>query len=207
MVELLYQTAVPLDPGPDGMDRNTEFCLGDTCTSYPPKRVSVCEAVRETACDSTPCEISPECNTVPAHAGLAPDLPTDWTMFGGFESLSSTLCSGDCGTGIHDTQIAVPSVGPQPLPGCDVCMLDLASAQLWVTIDPRLAEISSTIVLTTTDGRNNLQSRIPRPAGAPYPTRFSSPVMVLPSATFAYLDFVMADGTILLDSRTSIPVR
>jgi hypothetical protein len=29
----------------------------------------------------------------------------------------------------------------------------------------------------------------------------------LPTATYAYLDFVMNDGTELLDSRVSIPIR
>jgi hypothetical protein len=205
---ILYDTATTLDSGPTGLGRGTEFCLGSDCTSYAPKRVSACAATHQVVCGgAASCPAEPGCSTVAAHAGSPAAIPTDWTPFGGFVTLPSTPCSGDCDTESGLNQVLVPSIGPQPIPGCDVCMVDLTSSQLWVTIDARLAERATLLVLTTTDGRNQMQSRIPRPAGAPFPTRFNSPVSVLPGTTYAYLDFVMADGSIALDSRVSIPVR
>lgn len=86
-------------------------------------------------------------------------------------------------------------------------MVQIETSHLWVTLEERVASIATLLVLTTTDGRNSRKGRIPRPAGAPFPTRFDSYVDVLPTATYAYLDFVMSDGTVLLDSRVSIPIR
>lgn len=209
LLEILYDTGTTLDSGPTGMGRGTEFCLGESCSSYPPKRVSVCAATHRAACgDASSCSSEPGCWTVPAHAGDSAALPADWTVFGGFTTLASLPCSGDCNTETGVNQVLIPSVGPQPgIPGCDICVLDLSTYQLWVSMEARLAEISTVIVLTTTDGRYSSQSRIPRPDGAPFPTRFNTTVTPLPGATYAYLDFVMNDGTVLLDSRVSIPIR
>lgn len=209
LLEILYDTGTTLDSGPTGMGRGTEFCLGDACSSYPPKRVSVCAATHRAACgDASTCASEPSCSTIPAHAGDSPALPVDWSVFGGFTTLASAPCSGDCDTDTDVNQVLIPSVGPQPgIPGCDICMVQIESSHLWVALEERIASIATMLVLTTTDGRDSTQSRIPRPAGAPFPTRFDTYVDVLPTATYAYLDFVLNDGTVLLDSRVSIPIR
>ncbi len=160
VMDLVYDTAVPLDPAQTG-GATTDFCNGPSCAAYPLRRVSACNTIKALA-------PGVECNTLAAHKGVdveqaEPDLVAGSSSppaaQGGATPPALTPCLGaNCG-GPGGPQPPQPWVAPQPAwPTCVPCQLSKLAANhpLTTILDPRGAPPSGTIqwaqVYTDTQG-------------------------------------------------------
>lgn len=209
VMEHVYAKAVPLVSGEPTGDRKTDFCLGSvSCWSHALKRVSVCDAAVE-AFHAAGGSGAPKCQTIEAHAGSPPLLPHDLTPYYPMPTTGGLPCSSpsDCGIG-GDTFLLTPWVDPQPIAGCDACVLLLEGMAYIDLVNPGFEAITNVTVVTY-DARFNVLSaeRIQSPYGTTtFPEVFRASIYVPPGVRSAEIHFKVDDGVRPYEVREPLPL-
>ena len=201
LMSAVTDSAVELVPGDPTGHRVVDFCLdGAACAAKPLARVSVCNAVTKAYC-AYGCSAQPKCETPPAHAGLPASLPDPSSLYPMPGTSIGPTCSlgtgyGACGTE-GETALFAPWVTPQPIPGCNVCALQLSGKLYLDLTNPGYTDIQA-ITLLMYDARYNViaSQRILSPTGRlPYPELFWVDAYVPYGTAAAELRFYVDDGT------------
>lgn len=180
LMELVYQTAVELDPSAG----TTEHCLPTSlpCSAHAIRRVSACETLAKVLAIS-PLELG--CETVPAHKGeaLAAGVP-DATVYPPLPDATECPPPGCVMPAGAVPKSEQPWVGPQPgYPSCDNCYVWAPAQALYVSLKPGTTGTLKHLMLRAHMYGATPTYEIQHPIASDYPAVFA---VTLPGTQLAY---------------------
>ena len=164
----------------------TSLCLDMAgCSSIPVKRATLCGA----AIVIGGADAIPGCYTTPAFGGVTQLLPTpkpDETL----PVVTGPCSGGSCGA-IPRGYLSQPWVQPQPVPGCDTCVLRGGTLYAQLSFP---SDSVTNVLLTTYVGRTATNQRVALPSGmSRFPSSFEVSTFVGTAVERATLTIVIDD--------------